>query len=199
MGTENDDENEEGEKKDNKLSQDEVNKLVGKARDDGRKTAVEGLLKELGLESTATLKEFIAKAKEREDKDLSETERLRKENETLKNENSSLKSTGTSEIEGLKLTVAIEKALMAEGMSMTQAEKARRMIQVEKNDPDEIKAEIEALKKEMPAMFQPPEGDKKTPPPPPGTQPRKQNTSGTPRDKARSLLHERHPGLSKNT
>lgn len=58
------------------LTQEQVNELVGKARQEGRTTGQSNLLKEFGFEDMDAAKEYLSQAREKEDAEKSEMERL---------------------------------------------------------------------------------------------------------------------------
>ncbi len=66
----------EGEPASGKLSQEDVNRLVGNARSEGRSAAAKDLLKQLGFESVDDLSAVVKAAKEAEDQRKSEAEKL---------------------------------------------------------------------------------------------------------------------------
>lgn len=61
------------------ISQDELNRVAGKARTEGKQLAIKALLEELGLESPDILKTLVKTAKEQEQAQMSEAEKLRKQ------------------------------------------------------------------------------------------------------------------------
>lgn len=61
------------------FSQDDVNKVAAKARTEGKQAALKALLEELGLESPDTLKTLVKTAKEQQEAQLSEADKLRKQ------------------------------------------------------------------------------------------------------------------------
>lgn len=65
-------------KTDGGMSQDEVNKLVGKTRKDARSTAESELLQKLGVKTLDEAVEALTAERKRKESELSETERLQK-------------------------------------------------------------------------------------------------------------------------
>jgi hypothetical protein len=61
------------------FTQDDVNRLVGKTRKEAREAAKLALLEELGIDDLSAIKTVLKQAKEREDAELSETQKLERE------------------------------------------------------------------------------------------------------------------------
>lgn len=173
------------------FTQEEVNALMGNTRTKAKETAVKDLLKVLGVEDEAAAQTLIKQAKDAEQANATELDKARKAHTETEGKLTKV----NSELDQSKLTTAVEKALIREGLSVDAAEKVRPMVQVNKLDDDEIKTAIEELKKSLPALFSTaPAGG------PPGHNPGSPpgGGSGKPNDpaaQALATLYERHPNL----
>ncbi len=66
-----------------KFTQADTDQIAGKARDEGRKTAVNELLKELGLEKIDDLKALVTDTRKKQDAEKSELQKAQEKNEEL--------------------------------------------------------------------------------------------------------------------
>lgn len=82
------------------LTQDEVNKLVGKARTEGKATAVNDLLKTLGVASSDDLKALIEDARKRAQADMTEAQKLQAERDRIAKEKDDLSAQLQAERDG---------------------------------------------------------------------------------------------------
>lgn len=174
------------------MSQADLNKLVGAAREGARKEAEKKLMASLGVEDAEAAKAAIAAAKEVEERNSSELDKVRKAADKASQEWSRSEATAKEMI----LTNAIEKTLIREGLSVENAERVRRLIDVSSNDADEIKSAVEDLKKDMPSLFSS-NAEPKAPHSNPGSKSPTSTSSGDPRDAALKMVYERHPNLLK--
>jgi hypothetical protein len=189
-----DDDDPEGEKQKNgarTFTQDEMNQTVGEAKRRARETAQADLLKTLGVDDPEAAKALIAAAKAAEEKNATELDKASKARTEAETKAQAAEQTAAQ----LLLTNAIEKALIREGLSVEAAERARKLVEVDKPDPDDIKAAIASLKKDMPSIFTAQSGG--MPNTNPGAPPPKGGKDGDPTSTAQSVLHERHPHLKK--
>lgn len=176
------------------ISQKQLNEIltarVGKARD----KAVADLLKDLGVESAEALKTVLAQVKNAEEQNATEIEKQRKKAEEAEGKFSST----ASELKEFKLKTAIKDALVEEGLKPSEAVLITKLVEVEEDDPEKIKAAIAELKKTMPQVFTsantPPVngGNPGTPPPGGG------GNGNDPAAVAKVRLYERHPELKKS-
>lgn len=190
------------------FSQEEINRMVGEARTKSRTTATADLMRELGVENADELKTILQERKDAADKESTELDKATKKAD----EHEGKAKASEAKADALVLTGRIEKALIRGGLSVDAAERARRLIEVDsKATDDELKAEVESLKKEMPGLFADGDGsnnenesdedkdkDKKKDPPagnPGGKDRRSKERQGDPAQKAMDLLYERHPKL----
>lgn len=74
-----------------RFSQDDVNRIVGERAKDAAKAAVSKLLTDLGYDNLDTLKTKLTAAKQREDAEMSEVERVQKDAEAARKERDELK------------------------------------------------------------------------------------------------------------
>lgn len=159
-----DDEGGDGEGDEDKtFSQEAVDRMVAKARSQARRSAERKLLDELEVEDIEEAKRAVTKGKA-EPKPPKETGKNSKDGD--KDDSSSeavadlarqfeeFKLSTNGNIAELKITSKVEKALIKEGMSVAEAEKARRLVEVPNNaDEDEIEDAIDDLKETMPSLF----------------------------------------------
>lgn len=191
------------------FSQEEINRLVGEARTKARTGATTDLMKELGVESPEELKTILQERKDAADKEASELSKANKRAD----DNEAKAKTHEAKADELVLTGRVEKALIRAGLSVEAAERARKLIEVDsKATDDDLKTEVENLKKDMPGLFADGDGsnddsnddpnkgkngDKKDPPAGnPGNKDRRsKERGGDPAAAAKELLYERHPKL----
>lgn len=175
------------------FTQDEVNAIIQKRVGGAKESAQADLMKELGITDPAEAKALIAAAKAADEANATELDKAKKAQAT----SDSTAASATAALEDSKLTTSIEKELVRAGLTVEGAERVRRLVDVQKNDPDEIKTAIEALKTEMPALFST-EGTGGLPNHNPGGAP--PGGGGKPNDPqalAMTTLYERHPQLKK--
>lgn len=219
---EHDDEETEDEEKPRTFTQEQIEKISLKARNQARRQRERDILDELGVESLEEAKQKlqapVTEPKDKADKGKDDSKgddgeavaSLRKEFESLKTET-------RSEIADLKITSKVEKALIKAGLSVEAAERARRLVDIPRNaTDDDIVEAVEELQNEMPNLFPDSEDtsegsgskeggrdtssqrqpDSRTPHSNPGSQPRKKSTTPDVKTQARTLLHDRHPRLA---
>jgi hypothetical protein len=182
-----------------KLTQEQLNNLLAEAKRKAKGSTEGELKKLLGVEDLSAVKGLVEAARAAEDKNKTDLERATSEATTEKQKREAAEASAAE----LRVTSMIEKALIGEGLSVAAAERTRNMITVPTSaDAEAIKAEIAALRKDMPQLFPTQEGGAgqppATPPPAPGRPPTQPSGGTSPTDAARSLLYERHPELKKS-
>ena len=169
--------------------------LAAKLRDERRKAkgSVDREIKTaLGVEDLDEVKQILADYRNVKDREKTETQRAQEEAQRAAAKAQAAESTA----QAIQLTTSIEKELIRNGVSVDAAERLRRLIDLDTGaDADAIKAEVAALKSDMPHLFNPQEAGNGIPNSNPGFPPRQTSPAPTSRDKARNLLHERHPQL----
>lgn len=186
-----------------KLTNKQLNDMLAERVRKAKGSATKDLLKTLGVEDLDAVKSMLEAHRSSQEQGKTELDKATQRASKAEQEGTTLKT----QLADTVLTTRIEKALISEGMSVKAAERARRMIDLEHGASEEdIAAEVEALKKETPALFptsqegQGSEGDgsRRTPPPPPGRPPAQPKSQPSSQEKALSLLHERHPQTRKS-
>lgn len=173
--------------------------LAAKLRDERRKAkgSVDREIKSaLGVDDLDEVKQILSEYRNSKDKEKSEIQKAQEEHQKAAAKAQQAEATAAA----LLLTTSIEKELIRNGVSVDAAERLRRLIDLDAGaDADAVKAEVAALKADMPHLFNTPEGEGSGPKHSnPGFPPRQTNSAPTSRDKARNLLHERHPNLRKS-
>lgn len=176
------------------FTQEEVNAIIQRRISGARDTAQADLMKELGITDAEEAKKLLKAAKDAEEANATELDKAKRD----KAESDTRTASATAELADSKLTTSIEKELVRAGLTVEGAERVRRLVDVQKNDAEEIKTAIEALKTEMPALFstegngERPNSNPGGPPPGGGGKP-----INDPQAEARKTLYERHPNLKK--
>lgn len=176
------------------FTQEEVNAIAAREKEQGKRSGVQGLLKLFGLSNEDELKEFAKRVKDQEDAKLSEADRKAKEAEAAKAEAERYKR----EAETTLLTARKVEALQEAGLTLAAARRVADLVKIQSGDDDAaVKAAVDGLKKDMPALFSKAEteGGNKLPDGSPKPPPRKTQGTATSTDKAREILYQRHPNL----
>lgn len=193
------------------FTQEDVDKIAQKNRARAKRSAEREILEKFGVETVEALEEKLSKqtADKSKAKSTDETTSMLEE---LKGEMSKFKTDMSSQISELRVTNQVEKALIKAGLSVSEAERVRRLVEVPSNASiEEIEEEIETLQGEMPHLFNKQaveESDtatesretgtnRKMPQSDPGSSPRRRRGMD-PATQARTLLHERYPQLKNN-
>lgn len=149
---EEDDDEDEGEGEPRTFNQEEVNSIMSREKKAGRRSGKRQVLEELGFASVSEAKEKLAKAS-----DTGKPKGKNKENEDDGDDDGqdSL-AAERREIALDKVSVKVERALLAANIDPKKAEKAVRLIDLEDlidGDADDIEAAVEALEEEFPEFF----------------------------------------------
>ncbi len=185
-----------------KMSRKELNEMIAERIRKAQGSAKKDLLKQLGIEDVDAAKTALDDYRKIQDQSKTDLDRVTTEATTEKQKREAAEAT----VAEVKLTTRIEKALIKAGQTVTAAERCRKLIDLTSDaSEDDIKAEIEALKKDTPALFSAPEGEGEGKPPagkpnvpPPGRPPAQPAPKNSPQEAARNLLHQRHPKTKKN-
>ncbi len=147
------------------FTQDEVDRMVGRARGEARRTAATDLAEELGCTVDEAKAKIAAAAKVEDDK-KTDTDRALEAATTAQAEAERARAEATSD----RLTAKLERQLTRAGVDDKALARAVRLLDVDPDaDDDAITTEIEALQADVPGLFT--TGDDGPPPPPPGIQP----------------------------
>lgn len=190
------------------VPQEQVNDLVGRARNEGRGTAQREMLDKLGFKSLEEAEEAARRLKTIEDANKDELTKAAERATRAEAELETLKGGHTTATLSVRVETAVLRKLLGEdgGKVLTQASIIRKLIDVDSKAEDkDIEAAVVQLEKDMPQLFassegtgsgNPPGGGGRPPTPPAGRPP----TGGPPRGdggdaKSRALtrLHERNP------
>jgi multidrug efflux pump subunit AcrA (membrane-fusion protein) len=184
---------------DKKFSQADLNRLLAREKNDGKRAGQSELLQALGVNNLDEAKEIIAARKAAEDAALSDADKARKEAEREKAEAATAKAEAARE----KLDSRIERALVRAHIPDDQIELVARMVVVEDGaDQDKVNDAVEDLKKKMPQLFEEPDPNRAPDPAkPPGSNPGRPPRGGaptpTPAEAAQAVFAARHPGKVK--
>lgn len=202
-----------------RMSQENFTEAMKRERSKGKRIARREVLRELGVRDMDELKSKMAAPGDRTDDDdldkNKESEKARRDTEKAQRE----RDEARAEAAQVRLEANVERALLAADVPAKQVARVARMIVVDPGaDDDEINDAIDELKEEMPHLFKSAtDGDddgeedeedssngndrnRRSGPPrsDPGQPKRRRRPSGSTKDQAKSLLHERHPNLVKN-
>lgn len=197
------------------LTQRRLQSMMTREKDEGRRAGRRSLLKDVGVEDADELKEIVKAYKAHEDKNSSEADKAKRDADKAKREADEAKAEAAKLRQGVK----VERALMQANVPAKQVDKVARMLDIaDEADDDEINDAVEDLKADFPHLFtvstdDEDEGDEEDDSPdgssrrrsdgPPRSDPgqpkRKRRPSKSTRDQAKSLLHERHPNLVKQS
>lgn len=200
-GDDDDDEDKEGEPV--KLTNKQLNDMLAERVRKAKGSAQKELLKSLGVEDLEAVKTILQEHRTTQDQAKTELEKATSKATKAEQENTTLKG----QLAETVLNHRIEKELIRAGMTIGAAERCRKMVDLPTDaSDDDIKAEIEALKKDTPALFSTSQegqgsdqgGQRPVPPPPPGRPPAQPKPQPDAVTKATQLLHERHPHLKKS-
>lgn len=184
-----------------KFTQKDLNRLLAREKSDGKRVATAEVLQALGVQNMDEAKDMIQKLREAEQAQLSDAEKAKNAAELAKAEADKAKADAALE----RKLARIERALIRAGASEEHIDRVSRLVDVEDDaDQDKINEAVEALKEDMPALFEAPgETNGRAPDPkPPGSNPgRPPRTAGqgtpTPVEAAKAVLAARHPGKVK--
>jgi predicted ribosome quality control (RQC) complex YloA/Tae2 family protein len=105
------------------FTQDELNEIVGKVRNDGREAGLKDALKKLGVEDLDAAVDAVKKAKELEEANLSEKEKLEKRIQELEDANKKASQT-LSETESQAMEATIKAAVVDQAASKFESGEA---------------------------------------------------------------------------
>lgn len=205
--TEEVDETEENNKPGKTFTQEELDKIVGRERGQGRKAARNELLKELGFENMEEAKGLMEQLRAAGDANLEEHERIRKAGERAQAE----AKEALESAKRLKHDALVERRLLKANVDPDQTEMVAKLIEVELgSDAEDIDSAIEDLMDKMPQVFAAPgsedegeesesesQGRRPVHTDPGRSKAKKQKTS--PSERANSRLQQRHGSRLKNT
>lgn len=189
-----------------KLTQAEVTRIATREKQEGTKAGRLALLKELGITDPKEATRLIELAKKAEEETLSDTEKANKKAQDAAVEAEKDREEAKKE----RLASRVERSLLANGLSLPKDEdkadkalsRAVRLLDLDLDaSQDDIKAAVKELKVEMPALFASPDDEEeesgdspeRTGRTDPGRPPRGKKATGTAKDRASSLLAQRHP------
>lgn len=173
------------------LTQEDINRIAAREKDEGRKSGQRAVLQELGFESMEQAQEFRRQLLEAEQAQLSEIEREKRAAQAAREEAERIRRLANEERHNL----AVERILLGKdfGVDPSIVEDVRKLVGVEVgSSPEEIITAVAELKQRLPQLFTP--GQPGTPPPPGGDPGRKHGTTppSDPSQRARDRLQSRH-------
>jgi hypothetical protein len=143
------DDGKEDPKKDTTFTQEELNRIAAREKDEGKRAALADVAKTLGctVEEAASI---IKTAREADDKQKSEAQRSQEAADKAKAEADAEKAEAAKE----KHTARVERVLLKAGVMDEKLEKVARMLDAEVGaEVDKIEAAAKDLKKEFPELF----------------------------------------------
>lgn len=173
------------------FTQEEVDRMVGRARGEAKRSAASELAEQLGC-TVEEAKAKIAAASAADDALKSEAQKALDAATAAQAEAEKARTAAAAE----RVAAKVERKLVKAGVDDKALARAAGLVNVAPDaDDDAIDAEIEALKADIPALFTPADG---TPPPPPGvTPPRPPGRPGgdtkTAAERARERFERTHP------
>lgn len=140
-----------------KFTQEDVDRIAGEARKDGRSSAERELLKGLGVENLEAAKSAIEAAKTLEDEKKTELQRVQEEAARFREEAESAKA----EARNSRIVSATELALRDAGINPERVNAALRLVDLSKldvkgADVSGLAEAVTTLKTESPEWFGPP-------------------------------------------
>lgn len=190
--------------KDKAFTQAQVNRISAREKDEGRRAGKRELLEELGLEDADTLKEMVAAHKTTQESQKSDLQKAEQDRDKAKRDAEEAKA----EAKQVRFDSKVKDMLLEAGIPAKSARRVAGMLNglTAESDDDAITEEIEALQEDFPNLFgeqeeggEDPQDDQGGAPPrsDPGRMPKTPPKSGNAKERATSLLHERHPRLVK--
>lgn len=148
------------------ISQADLNKAAGKAREEGRQAATNELLRELGLDSPDTLKSIVQERKEAEEARQTELEKLQKQHKKVAEEREAYEAQVgdlQGQIKAMQLAQALQVQLIESGVNPERVTAAARLVDTDNLEIADdgsvtgLTDSIEAAKALAPELFaQPP-------------------------------------------
>jgi hypothetical protein len=181
------------------FTQEEVNRMMAKEKNDGRRSATNEILEKFGVKTVEEAEAILQKMRDSEEAEKTEAQKAKEAAEKEKAEAEKERQSAKRD----RLETKIERALLKAGVEVDILERAVRLVDVEdlEADQDTVQAAVDALKEDMPQLFTP--SDKKTDPKPPGGDPgrppRNGNQKPNAKEEAQSILAKRHPKTVKST
>lgn len=160
-----------GEGEERTFTQADVTRIAKREQDKGRKAAASKLAEELGV-SVDEAKRIIAEHRSREEAEKSEAQKAREAADAEKAEAAKAREAAARD----RYDTRVERALLRAGVpdAGDKLDRVKRMVTADvDSDDDAIRADVDALKKEFPQLFEQPKGG--GPPPsgdPPGHPPK---------------------------
>ncbi len=144
-----------------KFTQEDLDRIAGESRKDGRASAERELLKGLGVQDLDAAKAALEAAKALEDANKTELQRVQEEAAKLREEAESAKA----EARNSRIQSALELAIRDAGINPERASAAKRLVDLSKlevngNDVSGLEDAVKELKTQSPEWF----GAKFTPP-----------------------------------
>lgn len=142
------------------VTQEQIDKLMGRARNEGKSTATREMLDELGVEDIESVKAALQAHQERLEADKTEVDRARDEAVQAKREAEQARA----EAAQAQLSVRIDRALVEAKVETNALSYIAELVKVEPSaTDDEIREAIDSLKGDIPQMFAEPDGAPGTP------------------------------------
>jgi len=142
------------------VTQEQIDKLMGRARSEGKSTATREMLDELGVDDIDAVKAVITAHQERVDADKTEVDRAKDEAVQAKREAEQARA----ETAQAQLSVRVDRALVEANVETNALSHIAELIKVDPSaTDDEIREAIDTLKGDIPQMFAEPDGAPGTP------------------------------------
>lgn len=174
------------------FTQADVDRLVGRARTEARRTSVTEVAEQLGctVDEAKQVLDAVRAADAAQQTDAQRALAAAQDAQAAADQ-------ARAEAAAERLAARVERRLLAAGVPDTALARAARMVDLDPDvDDDAIDTEIDQLKSDVPALFTPATGTGTTPPPNPGAPPRKPPANGavkTARERAEDRFKNR-PG-----
>ena len=142
------------------VTQEQIDKLMGRARSEGKSTATREIHDELGADDIESAKAVITAHQERVDADKTEVDRAKDEAVQAKREAEQARA----ETAQAQLSVRVDRALVEANVETNALSHIAELIKVDPSaTDDEIREAIDTLKGDIPQMFAEPDGAPGTP------------------------------------
>jgi signal recognition particle GTPase len=171
------------------FSQDDVNRIMTKEKDQGKRSGRREVLDSLGFESFEEAQAFKKLLQEADAAKLSEADRAKKEAEAEK----AAAAQERLEAKRDRFAAKLERQLTTAGVQPELVGKVTRLIESDVDSTDEeITAAVAELKATMPQLFTPAQQEPKLPTGDPGRATGGKKPSDTPEKRAEARLQARH-------
>jgi len=136
------------------ISQEEVDRIAGQARTEGRSAAEKALLEQLGVSDLDAAKEALRVAKEVEDAKKSETERLQEQIKTLEEEKDRIASGALEALTNSKIELALKDAgIKTERLAAALRLADKSLIKSDGGEIEGVSEVVSGIKNESPEWF----------------------------------------------